>query len=92
MSTQSVGPLASTLNLDSLRNTLAMKGLSSRQSEIVTLVMSGLSNREIADKLFISEKAVRSHLSDTYKKLVVKSRAQLIVYCLPHTFHTKEAS
>ena len=68
----------------SLRDHLISRGLSNRESEVAELTTKGLSNKEISDRLFITEKTVRFHLTNIYKKLDVKSRAQLIVYCLPH--------
>lgn len=79
-------------NVEGLKKVLEEQGLTKRQAEISAMVACGASNQDIADSLFISEKAVRSHLSDTYKKLKVKSRAQLIVRCLPHTFYPTEVA
>lgn len=72
-------------NMDeTLRNILVQKGLSNREAEIVVLVSKGLSNKEIANMLFILEKTVKFHLTNAYKKVNVKSRAQMIVWCLPY--------
>lgn len=51
--------------------------ISKRESEIVAQVIIGLSNREIADKLFISIKTVENHLYNIYQKTGVRSRVQL---------------
>ena len=67
-----------------LRETLINNGLSNRESEVATLVATGLSNREVAEKLFVTEKTVKFHLTNIYKKMSIRSRAQLIVWCLPH--------
>lgn len=48
--------------------------LSNRESEILSLVASGLSNREIAERLFISRYTVESHVKHIYRKLAVSSR------------------
>jgi LuxR family transcriptional regulator, positive regulator of biofilm formation len=71
--------------MSTLTNVLIQKGLSNREAEIATLITMGLSNKEIGNQLFITEKTVKFHLTNTYKKMNVKSRAQLIVYCLPFT-------
>lgn len=71
-----------------LSNVLIQKGLSNREAEVTELVSKGLSNKEIANQLFITEMTVRFHLANIYKKMNVKSRAQLIVYCLPHLGYT----
>lgn len=67
-----------------LRDTLIQKGLSNREAEVGELVSKGLSNKEVANQLFVTEKTVKFHLTNIYKKMSVKSRAQLIVWCLPH--------
>jgi len=67
-----------------LRNILVMKGLTNREAEVATLVTTGLSNKEIANQLFVTEKTIKFHLVNIYKKMNLKSRAQLIVWCLPH--------
>src|SRR3989338_3670889 len=67
-----------------LRDVLIQKGLSNREAEVADLVSKGLSNKEVANQLFVTEKTVKFHLTNIYKKMNVKSRAQLIVWCLPH--------
>jgi LuxR family transcriptional regulator, positive regulator of biofilm formation len=67
-----------------LRDVLIQKGLSNREAEVAELVSKGLSNKEVANQLFVTEKTVKFHLTNIYKKMAVKSRAQLIVWCLPH--------
>ncbi len=67
-----------------LRDVLIQKGLSNREAEVAELVSKGLSNKEVANRLFVTEKTVKFHLTNIYKKMHVKSRAQLIVWCLPH--------
>lgn len=67
-----------------LRDVLMQKGLSNREAEVAELVSKGLSNKEVANQLFVTEKTVKFHLTNIYKKMSVKSRAQLIVWCLPH--------
>lgn len=67
-----------------LRDVLIQKGLSNRESEVAELVTKGMSNKEVANQLFVTEKTVKFHLTNIYKKMNVKSRAQLIVWCMPH--------
>ena len=52
--------------------------LSARESEVLTLVAEGLSNREIAERLFISRYTVESHVKHIYRKLAVSSRIRAI--------------
>lgn len=54
--------------------------LTSREREIVTMVATGMTNREIAGKLFISEATVKSHLHTVFEKLGVTSRMQLSIF------------
>jgi LuxR family transcriptional regulator, positive regulator of biofilm formation len=67
-----------------LKDVLTQKGLSHREAEVAELVSKGLSNKEVAGQLFVTEKTVKFHLTNIYKKMAVKSRAQLIVWCVPH--------
>ena len=52
--------------------------LTSRELELLSIACSGLSNPDIAKKLYISESTVKQHLSHIYKKLNVKNRYELI--------------
>lgn len=54
--------------------------LTPREVDIVRMVASGLGNREIGEKLFISEGTVKTHLHSVYEKLGIKSRVQLANY------------
>lgn len=64
----------------------AFDGLSPRERETLSLLAEGLSNSEIAERLGISEKTVRNHLSHLFDKLGVWSRAQAIVFARDHGF------
>ncbi|WP_432585717.1 AAA family ATPase [Streptomyces sp. HD1123-B1] len=55
----------------------ALSGLTGRERDISLLVGRGLTNREIAAKLFISSKTVEYHLGHVYQKLVISGRRQL---------------
>lgn len=52
-------------------------GLTARETEIVKLVLSGLTNREIGESLYIAESTVKKHLSNIFEKLQVENREQL---------------
>jgi DNA-binding CsgD family transcriptional regulator len=52
--------------------------ISSREKEIIYEICNGLSNQEVADKLFISLHTVKGHTSRIYMKTNIRSRAQLI--------------
>jgi DNA-binding CsgD family transcriptional regulator len=60
-----------------LSRKLAELGLTARQSEVVSLVCSGFSNREISDRLYISHYTVENHLRMIFEKLHVKNRTSL---------------
>jgi two-component system, NarL family, response regulator LiaR len=56
--------------------------LSEREAEVLALVARGLSNQEIADQLYISEKTVRTHVSHILTKLHLANRTQAALYAL----------
>ena len=58
--------------------------LSSREEEILQLVATGLTNREIAQKLTISPNTVKVHLSNIYEKINVASRTEATLYGIEH--------
>ena len=59
-------------------------GLSRRESEVLTLVAAGKTNRAIATELFISEKTVARHVSNIFTKLALSSRAEATAYAYKH--------
>ncbi|MGA9376635.1 MAG: response regulator transcription factor [Mycobacterium sp.] len=58
------------------------QGLTQRESEILSYVVSGLSNRGIAHKLVIGEETVKTHLSSVYRKLGVSDRTGAVATAL----------
>jgi DNA-binding NarL/FixJ family response regulator len=60
--------------------------LTERECEVLSLIASGRSNREIAEKMFISEKTVKTHVSSILAKLHVEDRTQAAIYALKHGF------
>lgn len=58
--------------------------LTRREREVIKLVGLGLKNKQIADKLFISEITVTHHLSSIFAKLEVSNRLDLLIYALGH--------
>ena len=53
-------------------------GITPRELEILGLVAQGLSNREIAGRLFVSENTVKTHCSRTFEKLGARRRTQAV--------------
>jgi len=60
--------------------------LSPREREILSLLSEGLGNADIGERLSISEKTVRNHISKVYDKLGVWTRAQAVVFARDHGF------
>jgi DNA-binding CsgD family transcriptional regulator len=57
---------------------LERRGISKREYEVLELMAGGLSNQEIADKLFVSLNTVKTHSSNLFTKLGVKRRTEAI--------------
>ncbi len=53
-------------------------GVTRRELEILTLIAGGLSNREIAERLFVSENTVKTHSSRLFEKLGARRRTQAV--------------
>lgn len=60
--------------------------LSPREREVLALMMEGLGNAQIGERLSISEKTVRNHVSNLFDKLGVWTRAQAIVFAMERGF------
>jgi two-component system NarL family response regulator len=58
------------------------EGLTPREKEVLCLLTTGCTNKEIAQALFISEKTVKSHLNSIFRKLDVTRRLQAILYAI----------
>ena len=59
-------------------------GLTDKEWELTTLVSQGLSNKEIAGKMFLSEGTVRNYLSQILEKLDLRDRTQLAIFYFNH--------
>ena len=75
------------LRLLSMKN----ESLTLREQEVVDLVVRGLTNRQIADELFLAEKTVGNHIGRILVKLDLRSRTQLAVYAVEHGLTAKSA-
>jgi len=82
----SLHPLIAKKVLDELHTTKEEQdtsdALTKRELEILTLIAQGLENKEIAQKLVVSEATVRTHVSNTLGKLHLASRTQAALYAL----------
>src|SRR6202049_1172145 len=58
--------------------------LSDREMEVVQLVAEGFQNKEIGEKLFISEQTVKNHLHNIFDKVGVSDRLELMLYAIHH--------
>jgi len=61
--------------------------LSTREREIVVLVAQGFKNKEMAERMFISEQTVKNHLHNIFDKLGVSDRLELALYAIHHNLH-----
>jgi len=60
-------------------------GLTEREQEVLNLIADGMNNREIAEKLVISEKTAKTHVSNILSKLHLQDRTQAAIYALRHS-------
>ncbi len=56
--------------------------LSERETDVIQLIAIGLSNKQISEKLFLSEKTVKNHISRIFSKLNVTARTQAAIYAI----------
>jgi DNA-binding NarL/FixJ family response regulator len=80
-------PLASAVSRELARTFRASGGagldaLTPREREVLVLVAAGLSNRELAHRLSISERTARTHVSSILDKLGLRSRTQAALYAI----------
>jgi DNA-binding NarL/FixJ family response regulator len=58
--------------------------LTERERQVISLIGEGLKNREIAERMYISEATVRHHLTSVFNKLGVADRLELVIYAYQH--------
>jgi DNA-binding NarL/FixJ family response regulator len=68
-----------------------LRSLTRREIEIIALICDGLTNHQIANRLFISETTVRHHLTSIFAKLGIRDRLKLAVYAFRHGLAASEA-
>jgi DNA-binding NarL/FixJ family response regulator len=63
--------------------------LSQREREIIVLIAQGYKNKEIAEKMFITEQTVKNHLHNIFDKLGVSDRLELALFAIHNSLHLK---
>ena len=66
------------MNFLSTETKLASLGMTPRELEILELIAAGLSNKEIAERVFVSENTVKTHLGRVFGKLGARRRTQAV--------------
>jgi DNA-binding NarL/FixJ family response regulator len=61
-----------------------IESLTEREREVIALIGEGLKNKQVGERLFISETTVTHHLSSVFSKLEVSDRLELIIYAFRH--------
>lgn len=72
-------------NADETPESKYINDLTKREVEVLILITEGLLNKEIAQKLFISEKTVKNHVSNIFKKICVSDRTQAAVFAIKNS-------
>lgn len=65
-----------------------INSLTKREYEVLTLIAEGLNNRNIASRLYISEKTVKNHISNIFKKLELNDRVQAAIFAYKNNVKT----
>lgn len=77
-----LSPEAAALLVNEVRIPDTQETLTERECDVLRLIASGKSNKEIADDLFLGEKTVKSHVSNILSKLQLNSRTQAALYAV----------
>lgn len=77
-------PALARMDLSGVATPAAAGGLTPREAEVLRLVATGMTNRQVADTLVISDKTVARHVSNIFTKLGLSSRAAATAYAYEH--------
>ncbi|HRL13344.1 MAG TPA: response regulator transcription factor [Aggregatilineales bacterium] len=77
-----LSPEAAALLVNEVRIPETQETITERECDVLRLIASGKSNKEIADELFLGEKTVKSHVSSILSKLHLNSRTQAALYAV----------
>jgi two-component system, NarL family, response regulator LiaR len=61
-------------------------GLSPREAEVLALIARGLSNKEIAERAYVSINSIKSYIRSTYRKIGVQRRSQAVIWAIENGF------
>ena len=83
------GKVIEVMNLENNRRTFTCEGirLSNRELEVIEYVSKGLSNKEIAEEMFLSVHTILTHRKNLMSKLGLKNTAGLVVYAVQNGIH-----
>lgn len=81
--------LSSAATLASVQQSLV--DLTPKEKQVLLLLMEGLSNADIAERMFVSAHTVKTHLQNIFRKIEVKSRAKAIHWGMQHLRHQARA-
>jgi len=73
------GSSGSQVTIEERELALRFEGLTARESEILGLIAQGLPNKIVAKRLYITEKTIKTHTNNIYRKLGVQSRLQAVL-------------
>lgn len=79
---KATGKLVRHLRIGASDNKTSFESLQTREGEVLNLAAKGMSNKEIAKSMAISERTVQTHLLNIFRKLGVNSRTQAVLYAL----------
>ncbi|BAJ31187.1 MULTISPECIES: response regulator transcription factor [Kitasatospora] len=77
-------PVATEAAPEAVRRPSLPDGLTQREAEVLALIAAGLSNAEIAERLFVSPATVKTHINNLFAKTAVRDRAQAVAYAFRH--------
>ncbi len=77
--TASAKPLQPTSSSDYIDSTMYIEHLTEREREILSLIAQGASNRQVAERLYVTEGTIKNHMSSILSKLGVRDRTQAVL-------------
>lgn len=80
---KAIAPISPTIPNGPERLPPELEGLTAREREVLSLIIAGASNREIAESLYISERTVKNHITHILSQLNVRDRTQAAMFASP---------